>query len=161
MLDTERLWAALVHDEDLVCVLRGHLYIDAELNKFIESALVDPTQLKQLPRKPWNARLELALALGLSPGLGPPLKKFGDIRNDFAHDPDTVRISDERVKELYGTLGDGLRSLVMRGFKVIRTQAIAEGAVVPDDRQFADLIPKARFGIIVVALCSALHDAVT
>ena len=79
---SSQLRDALMHDEDLIAAVRGHLYIEIQLNRLIERLLPYPEEIVK-SKLGWQQRVELALGLGLKSQYGPPLKKLGNIRNKF------------------------------------------------------------------------------
>ena len=85
--------------EPLSFVLRGAIYIEHALIAFIESRVEYPRALDNA-RLSYAQRIEVALALGLPPTLGPPLRKVGSIRNKFAHQPETI-LTEADITALY------------------------------------------------------------
>ena len=144
---------ALVHDDDLVAVVRGHIYIEQQVNRLIKGLFPYPEKI-DYSRLGWPQRVELSLALGLKAQYGPPLKKLGTIRNKFAHRPE-VTLADSDVKELYQCLHTEDRDIVLESYKLTQSQ-VAD----PPENQFQALSAKSRFALIVAALHSLLRLAV-
>jgi hypothetical protein len=82
----KELFQALLSEDELGALVRSHIFIEGELIKFCEARLSKPEQLDKL-RLGYRQIVDLALCLGLWERWGPPLKKFGSIRNQFAHKP--------------------------------------------------------------------------
>lgn len=140
-------------DNDLVAVMRGHLYVEAAVNRLIDAMLPFPQELSD-SRLGWPQRVDLALALGLKAQYGGPLKKIGQIRNKFAHCPD-ASLDDEDVSGLYASLDAEDRDIVLESFRRTRSQA-------PDllQAKFSELTPKDRFTLLMVTLHSMLLVAI-
>ncbi|MDQ6987716.1 MAG: hypothetical protein Q9M25_07935, partial [Mariprofundaceae bacterium] len=112
------LSAALRDDDDLVAVVRSHLFVEIQVNRLIEGLLPYPCEIEK-SRFGWPQRVELSLALGLKAQYGAPLKKLGTIRNKFAHRPD-AKLEEKDVKELYQCLHQEDKDIVLESYA--RTQ---------------------------------------
>ena len=145
---------ALMHDEDLIAAVRGHLYIEIQLNRLIERLVPYPEEIAN-SKLGWQQRVELALGLGLKSQYGPPLKKLGNIRNKFAHSPN-ASIEDKDIMELYQCLHREAQDVVLESFR--HTQGQVDD---PIEGEFNDLSAKDRFTLIVVALNAVLQLAVS
>ncbi|MEH7554310.1 hypothetical protein V7165_02850 [Priestia megaterium] len=72
-------------DNILQVVLRGHLYIERELNYFLEVALENPEELIK-GRTFYGQKLNIACAIGiLSKDDKKSFEKIGELRNSYAH----------------------------------------------------------------------------
>jgi hypothetical protein len=60
------LEAMLNEGDDLIAVIRGHLWVDFLLNTALEAALKQPEEAT-LDRLPIPARVDLAVAMGIIP----------------------------------------------------------------------------------------------
>lgn len=150
---SDRLVASLRHDEELVAVIRGHLYLESQLNRLIDTLLPFPDQISD-SRLGWPQRVDLALALGLEDRYGPPLRKMGKIRNLFAHDP-SCGLDDSDVRALYDSLAKEDKDVVLLSFSITKDKMPDVGA-----KSFALLSIRDRFTLIVVALHALLGTAV-
>ncbi len=144
---------ALRHDEDLVAVIRGHLYLEVQLNRLLDALLPYPDEISD-SRLGWPQRINLALALGLKPQYRQPLKKVGAIRNGFAHEPDQT-LKDDDVKALYDSLSQEDREIVLQSYE--RTQAQVP---YPTEKSFLELSARDRFTLVLVTLHGMLVTAV-
>src|SRR5258708_1065128 len=72
----------LLSEDELGVVVRAHIHIEHELEKFLCAALENPNELGRLE---YSARVRLALACGLRADLKGPLNAFGALRNRFSH----------------------------------------------------------------------------
>lgn len=144
----------LRHDEDLVAVIRGHLYLEVQLNRLLAALLPYADEISDA-RLGWPQRINLALALGLKRQYRAPLKKVGAIRNGFAHEPGQT-LKDGDVEALYDSLSQEDRNIVLESYE--RTQA-----QVPDPigRPFLELNARERFTLILVTLHAMLVAAVS
>lgn len=143
----------LVGEDELGVVIRAHILIESQLLMLFDLLVPYPKHLKNV-RLGYRQRVDFALALGLKPQYGPPLKSFGKIRNDFAHKPDTG-LTEKHVKDLFGALDPKDRQVVLNcvastNRKLGRSMNVA----------FRALERKDRFTLIVVALHAALLAAV-
>ncbi len=79
----DRFSDALVADDELAAVLRSHLIIERTLKGFIEEMLPIPQGLSigSLANLRYEQIVDLAVAFGILPWVGAPLKKLGRIRN--------------------------------------------------------------------------------
>jgi len=143
-----------MHDEDLIAAVRGHLYIEIQLNRLIERLVPYPEEIEN-SKLGWQQRVQLALGLGLKSQYGPPLKKLGNIRNKFAHRPD-ASIEDKDIAKLYQCLHREDQEVVLESFR--HTQCQVDD---PVDGEFKDLSAKDRFTLIIVALNAMLQVAVS
>jgi len=141
-------------EDQLGAVIRAHLYVEAQVNRLLDALIPYPEHLGEM-RLNWGQRVELVLAMGLKPQYGPPLKALGRIRNKFAHNPE-AELNDEDVNELYGSLADEDRQIVLESFERTKPQ-------VPDPVKggFRDLEIKSQLTLIVVALHALLLVALT
>lgn len=143
----------LTGEDELGVVIRAHILIESQLLNLFDLLVPYPKHLEKV-RLGYNQNVDFALALGLKPQYGPPLKRFGKIRNDFAHRPDTS-LSDKHVNDLFGALDPQDRQVVLR-CTVSTNRKIGRST----DVAFRELDRKDRFTLIVVALHAALLAAV-
>ena len=141
----EKLRDALLGEDHLGAVIKGHLYIEAAVNLIIELLLPYPNEFR-LQRLQWGKKVELVLALGLSDEFKKPLNQLGDIRNKFAHNPE-AELTDDMLNGFYGALSGGDRSLVLRAYKL--TEKMVEN---PMEVAFKKLALKNQFSLIVVTI---------
>jgi len=143
----------LGHDDDLVAVIRGQIYIEIQLNYLINGLLLYPEEIES--RLGWPQRVELSLALGLKAQYGKPLKKLGAIRNKFAHQPD-ASIEEKDVRDLYQCLSQEDKNIVLESYR--RTNNQLEQ---PLETEFKKLSPKDQFTLLAVTIHSMLQVAVS
>ena len=143
---------ALLHDDALVCVIRGHFHIEAELNRFIENSLPHPGWIK-FSGFTWDMRIGFATGLGLSEELRESLKKLGDIRNHFARHPDAAEITEQDVDELFATFTGNARKRVLSYLGHLKDAGGLE------DGEWKNRPVKTRFALTVLALHNAVEKA--
>ena len=98
---------ALTAPDALMAAVRGHLYIESEVQYFLDRQLI---RSSELPSKlDYELRLAIALALGLPAPLGGALKKIGWLRNQFAHNLD-FELTKQICDSLYQALGTPLQN---------------------------------------------------
>ena len=144
---------SLALGDDLGAVIRAHLYLERELNYFIE-AVVDPAVLKVLKPR-YHQKVRLAVALGLPERFAGSLSCIGEIRNTFAHELHPV-LTQAQVNRFFDALGEDLQSKAQQSFISIR--ATRPGADVV--RSIFDIAPRDQFSIYMVQLWTALVTAV-
>jgi hypothetical protein len=83
----KRFNRALVGEDELGMVVRGHIYIEKELIDFVRARLPYPDGIKDLGID-YSGHIKLAICLGLDQSFGPGLKFVGSLRNRFAHQLD-------------------------------------------------------------------------
>ena len=98
----EKFLEALLADDDLIAVLRGHLYIETELNKLLEKIV--PGCNEMLNELDFMQKAKVAKRMRL---YGKPtmrsLQALGELRNDFAHELGRKITADDDAK-IYGAL---------------------------------------------------------
>lgn len=144
MID-EAFFMHLNSEDELGVVVRAHIHIEASLNAFVDARVPYPDRL---PRLPYEGRLRLACALGLMHSHFDALKVLADIRNSFGHRVD-AKLTDGKLKELYGKLPPETQELVVRAYEMTNRQ---RGFINPPE--FPSLSPKDRFVLIAVMLKS-------
>jgi len=151
---SEALYQTLSHDDDLIAVVRGHLYVESMLNRLIESLLPYPKEIEN-SRLGWPQRVELSLALGLKKQYGAPLKKLGKIRNTFAHQPD-ASIQQKDILDLYRCLNKSDQAIVLNSYR--------KACGKHDDlqnKEFGNLDHKSKFALIVISIVAMLNVAIS
>jgi hypothetical protein len=97
---------------DLDVVLRAHLWVEGELDAIISAALRKPEFLP-LERMTFALKRDVARATGFVPDeLHHAIAVLNKARNDLAHGPASLELSDRRLQELSETVpfADEIRS---------------------------------------------------
>jgi hypothetical protein len=107
---TRWLLNALSGEDDLGMVVRAHIVIEHELEEFVRFAAPRPSQVK-FSEMDYDAKVRLALVLGLDENLKPALNAAGSLRNKFSHRLE-MKLGEQEVKNLFATLtSDYLKEL--------------------------------------------------
>ena len=151
---------ALLAEDEVGCVIRSHLYIEAQMNRYLELAVVDPNYLRKLNLS-YAKKVELLCCLGFDVQFRAALKKIGSVRNKFAHDL-SFCLSKEVINDLYNTLPEFGRKAVEISLDVLNQHLL--NPVSASKSQ--DLEPKLQFVLIVMnlericyAACDLLQNA--
>lgn len=111
-------------DDDLGCVLRATVLIEAALREYIEDAVETPSVLKDEWSAPslgmeWRLKWARALGLALDERTIDALNTLKNFRNDLAHRLGT-ELNEKRVNDFFGRLDLGLQSIVRERMKTLR-----------------------------------------
>jgi hypothetical protein len=80
----EEFIKALFAEDELGCVVRAHLYIEAQINRYIEITVFNPSHVSKLKLN-YAGKVDLICCLGFDPKFINSLKCIGTLRNKFAH----------------------------------------------------------------------------
>ena len=143
--DFDDLLNVLRGEDDLGVVIRAHILIESKLEAFLRRRIPRYKYLEE-KRFSYAAKIDLALAMGLNPRFSAPLRKLGQIRNDFAHKPG-MKLSNRHVTDLFGALDAEDRRIVLESFDNTK-------AKVPEfpNKPFNKHSPKDRLSLVVVSL---------
>lgn len=122
-------------------MVRAHIHIEASIEEFIRLKVPKPDYLPYLR---YEAKVRLAVALGLREDSLEVLKMLGDIRNSFGHNLKTT-LTSERVDALLTRIPAVHRDALLVA-KVRRMDGEMEE--VP----FKELGPKDRFAYMMVSI---------
>lgn len=134
-------------------MIRGHLYVEAQVNRLIDALVPHPEELADA-RLGYPQRLDLTISLGLNRRLRPPSRQLATIRNKFAHNPDS-RLKESDVQKLYASLNEEDKANVLQSYTLTKPQAPS-----PPEPGFLELRAKDQFTLIVVALYTILEAAI-
>ena len=152
----ERFHRDLDSEDELGVVVRTQIHIEASVIDFIRARVPYPDDL---PKLQYEARLRLAVALGLKQEYFEGLKLVGDIRNAFAHNLNAT-LTEARANELFSKLGAEGQELTHKSYAMTNHQRGEK-----DAPSFTKLSPKDRFILIAVCLkayvVAAAHEATT
>jgi hypothetical protein len=146
---------ALLAEDDVGCVIRSHLYVEAQINRYLELAVVDQKYLRKLNLN-YAKKVELLCCLGFDAKFREALKKIGSVRNKFAHDI-SFHLSREVVKDLYNLLPEFGRQAVEISLDVLNQHLTYPVSA----SRYQDLEPKLQLVLIVLNLeriCCAACD---
>jgi len=151
---------ALLAEDEVGCVIRSHLYVEAQLDSFLELAVVDPSFLATLDLS-YAKKVELACCLGFDSKFRGPLKRIGKLRNDFAHDLSSS-LTQQVVSDLYNALPEFGRQAVHISVGLLHELC----KVVEKPSRYELLSPKMQFVLVALnlericfAACDLLRNA--
>ncbi|KQO92248.1 hypothetical protein ASF33_17010 [Methylobacterium sp. Leaf92] len=145
----EALSGALLGDDELGAVVRGHIYIENELIAFIKARLPKPEAIKDRDID-YNMRVKLAVALGLDPSFEPALNFVGSLRNQFAHSLE-ARIGKQEAVNFEKALG-AHRAITSAAYRQVHIHLGTEAAAIPTKQQE----PKDRIILCFVTLWAGI-----
>lgn len=143
---------ALMGQDELGAIIRAHIHIEHELIQFIEKHLKVPKALKDM-QLDYNARIHLALALGLKPSLSSPLKAVGTLRSAFAHKLGAI-LSEGKAKDFYKSFDAEGKRVLQQAYNRTHQQL---GTAKPP--KVASLGPKDLCILCLVVIWAALIAA--
>jgi hypothetical protein len=116
--NVDDLIAAFRGQDELGVVLRAHVHIEHQLERYIHTALEEPNELRRME---YSARVRLALACGLRKDLKLPLNAFGALRNKFAHTLNSI-LTHNDVDLILNTFSDNDRFDILSRYPVLMAQ---------------------------------------
>lgn len=121
-------------DDPLQIVIRGHLYVEAELITLISEALKDSEAL-DLSRLGFPTKIDLAVALGLlSRDEKAPYIYLNKLRNSLAHNLNSD-IGEKEEQELFNTLRADQKEAVSERFRTGMFPSLLRGILTLLDVQ--------------------------
>lgn len=144
-------YSDIEREDALGVVVRGLMYIEAELAALIEENVSQPDTLSRDIE--FAMRVRIAVALGLRASLLPPLNALGNLRNKLAHNL-RVSLGQSVANNLYKTLESVDQEIVQvtyRGF-----QERSDGKY---PSKFKDLDPLDQVRFFLVTLRMAVRAA--
>lgn len=151
--EIQELTTDLFREDEMGAVVRAHIRIENLLIQTIECLLPHPKHLKKL-NLDYDARVTLALALGLKEQFGPPFRALGKLRNDFAHKSDTS-LTKQVVSNLYDSLSSDDKEQVQACFKRIKDGNEETRHI----KRFSELEPRDQFKLIAITLWAVVRAA--
>lgn len=103
---------ALAGEDELGVIVRAHIHIENQVERFLAAVLPAPHELGSLN---YATKVRIALACGLRPDLKPALKSLGALRNKFAHEPGKV-LSAGDADAILASLGSREKAALAKGF---------------------------------------------
>ena len=148
---------ALLAEDEVGCVVRSHLYVEAQVDRYLGLAVVNPKHLDDLDLS-YAKKIELLCCLGFDTQFRGALKRLGRLRNSFAHDLSS-RLTQKSVSDLYNALPDFGRDAAHISVDLLH-QALGKSGNAP---KYKALPEKLQFVLIVLNLeriCCAACDLV-
>jgi hypothetical protein len=145
MLDEGFLKALLAEDE-VGCVIRSHLYVEAQVDRYLSLAVIQSEYLEKLDLN-YSRKIDFLCCLGFDVGFRAPLKRLGKLRNDFAHDLSSS-LSQKVVNELFSALPEFGKQAVLLSVDLLHHE-LGLAKPVPE---FKNIPVGLQFVIIVLNL---------
>lgn len=130
-----RLAEALLSEDELGMVVRAHIHLENQLQKFILAAAKNSDEVK-FSETDYAGTVRLAIVLGLNPKLKPALNAAGRLRNKFSHRLE-MKLGEEEAKCLLATLSPSDTHLMHEIYIQLRTTAQSNGKEKAKKRQQA------------------------
>ena len=146
---------ALLAEDEVGCVIRSHLYVERQIDRYIRLAVVEPKYLAGIDLS-YAKKVELLCCLGFDRQFRGALKRLGKLRNEFAHDL-SLSLTQQAVNDLYNALPDFGRQAVHISVELLH-QALGKTGKPP---KYGALLPKLQFVLVVLNLeriCCAACD---
>ena len=140
-----RFVAALLGEDELGVVVRSHIFVEANINRYLELVVSAPEQLRGMGLR-YRQRVQLACALGFDPDYQDALVALGEIRNAFSHKLDT-QLTSTVVDGLFAKLPPQGKRAVELSYEGTKAQLKAEGKLT-----LHDLAPREKFILITLSL---------
>jgi hypothetical protein len=134
----------LLNKSDVETVIYTHIHIEHLIVKFLESSFPDPCHLKPM-QLDYFSRVNLALALGVSPDLKASLMSLGKMRNDFAHKLGQS-IDKNRINNFYDTFSSAHRQDIHTRAHDLGVFGLDEGV------KWKEMEPKSKFSLCCISL---------
>ena len=146
---------ALLAEDEVGCVIRSHLYVEAQIDSFLELGVFDSKFLNNRGLN-YAKKIEIACCLGLDAQLRGALGRIGKLRNDFAHDLSSS-LTQQVVSDLFNAMPEFGRQAVH-----ISVGLLHELCKVSNQPScYDELSPKMQFVLIALNLeriCCAACD---
>lgn len=136
---------ALTSPDALMAAVRGHLYVESEVQHFLDHRLPNPMELPS--KLDYEVKLAIAFALGLPAPLRGALTKLGWLRNQFAHKLD-FELSKQVADSVYQSLGPMLQAHAKEFYAGLQK----DNPHLP--AKFIDLETRDRITVILMSLYS-------
>ncbi len=144
-INTDFLSSLLAEDE-VGSVIRSHLYVEFQLNYFLELGLWTSEYLKELNLN-YSKKVDLACCLGFDKKFRASLQKLGSIRNNFAHNLSSS-LSEKVMRDFYNTLPEFGKATVQESVNML----VQTSELKPKPPEYDQLAPKMQFILIVLNL---------
>ncbi|EJR41435.1 hypothetical protein IIK_05816 [Bacillus cereus VD102] len=96
-------------EDELQVILRGHLYIEHELEKLLRLALVEPDYVLTNNRFMFASKVDLAVSLGLLPKSSKKVYgKLNSVRNNYAHQLD-FKITEKNLSDIVSCMDESMK----------------------------------------------------
>lgn len=150
---------ALKSEDDVGKIIKAHLHIEREINRYIDLRVKHPAELESAELD-YFARVHIALAFGMPSTFKSYLLALGNMRNRCAHNLD-FKLDSTGVENLYKTLTPEVKTLCQRLHAYVLGHSKSMSGLPAN---FRKLPPTSSFDVISVVMKAVLGivpDAVT
>lgn len=140
---TKDFSTALLGEDELGVIVRAHIYVEAELDKWLKATLKNADALGDGIE--YQMKVRIALAAGLRNDLQHPLNALERLRNKFAHQLG-MKLTADDANNFYATFGKRERDSVEDSLKHIGKEGSSH----------KEFDPKSRMVVYVLALWGEL-----
>ena len=137
---------ALLGEDEVGCVVRSHLYVEAQVDRYLDLAVISPKHLANLDLS-YAKKIDFLCCLGFDEEFKGSLKRLGKIRNSFAHNLSS-QLTQEIVSDFYNTLPKFGRDSVHISVDLLNQALGKNGKAL----KYNELLPKFQFVLIVLNL---------
>ncbi|NKB32141.1 MAG: hypothetical protein GKR91_03490 [Pseudomonadales bacterium] len=102
----------LLEEDELACVLRGHIHIENRLDQYLSKTATNK-QFIEKANLQFSQKVSLAIAYGLSEWLSSPLSYIGNLRNGFAHNLDK-KLGKQEIENFYKAFPGKEKDLIQK-----------------------------------------------
>jgi hypothetical protein len=138
----------MAQDDALGVVIRAGTYIDYQLHMLIKECVPYPATIDRM-KLDYDNKINLAIALGLDPRFGSPLKAVGKVRNKFAHRIDAA-LGDNEANAVFDEMAGEDRAKVHAIYTKMRARYPKWA------KRFQSLDPLDRFRLTAITLRNVL-----
>jgi hypothetical protein len=152
---SESFIKALLAEDEVGCVIRSHLYIEAQINRYLELAVIEPKYLTKLGLS-YAKKVELLCCLGLDQQFRGILIGIGKLRNKFAHNLSS-RLTQQVVNDLYNALPEFGRQAIQNSVVLLHQALSSPGK----PQKYEALNTKWQFVLVALnmeRICCAAYD---
>ncbi len=152
-LSDDGFYDALNNEDHLGMVIRAHLYIEHELDKFLLFAMPFYKNYEKDIHVDYYTKVLLCCSLGLAKELEKPLKAIGTLRNRFAHNLETI-VDESWLSSMYnGSLSGNYQKQLKTAYEQLALQFNRE------EKKFAALTETERLTLIFMFIRKKLMQA--
>jgi hypothetical protein len=135
-------------DDDLGCVLRGHIHIENSIDIFLKKTFQKQKYLDKADLT-YHQKVSLALSVGLHEDLASPLQHVGNLRNKFAHNLG-IKLGKQEADNFYKSFTGSVKDYINQTINRVNK-------LNPDiQSQLKDMSPKDKVAILIISLEASL-----
>jgi hypothetical protein len=136
-------------EDELGCVLRGHIHIENRLDEFLLNAVENKKYIKY-SKLDYFQKVSMTLALGLPEWLATPLKYIGNLRNEFAHNLNR-KLGKQEVENFYKSFPGKEKDHIQKVIGKVSRNTLGKKVTLKR------MSLKEQFNIYVITIEATLH----